>query len=453
MVRRKAKADMVSSVFKRVLQQLVLVGLVLVLSACSNRGSDVDRVPGERISVLTFERTLAADPTLTSTRVTLPRPYVNQNWPQSGGSVSHTMHHLFVPLEINEVWSADIGRGDDDYERLVSTPVVANGVVYTIDIKAEVRAFNTEDGHLIWATELDDPDENSKVGFGGGLAVNDGKIFVTTGYGFIAALDLSDGSELWRVNIGIPLRNSPTVAGGRVFAMTQDNRIVALDSNTGGFLWDYIGIVENAGVLGSASPAVIDDTVVAAFSSGEIFAMRVDNGQIFWQDALSRTGRLSSVSTLNDIDGDPVIDRGRVYAINQAGRMVSIDFRSGERVWESNVGGIYTPWVAGNYIFIITSDAQIAALSMRDGRVRWVTELQRFEDPVDRKGLIRWAGPVLAGDRLVIVSSHGYLLSVSPYTGEILSGEKISGGSVIPPIVADQTIYILTSKGKLIAYR
>jgi outer membrane protein assembly factor BamB len=156
---------------------------------------------------------------------------------------------------------------------------------------------------------------------------------------------------------------------------------------------------------------------------------------------------------LNDIDGNPVVDRGRVYAMNHAGRMVSIDIRSGERVWESNIGGIYTPWIAGNYIFIVTSEAQIAALSLRDGRVRWVTELQRFEDPIDRQGLIRWAGPILAGDRLVIVSSHGYLLSVSPYTGEILSGEEISGGSVIPPIVANQTIYILTSRGQLIAYR
>jgi len=428
----------------------LLVLLLLGLAACGDR--KVNRIRGDRVPVLTYERDLTADPELTSMRVTLPRPYVNENWPQSGGSVHNAMHHLFVPPELNKAWEADIGAGDNDYERLVGTPVVMSGKIYTVDIKNEVRAFSTTNGKMIWSVKLGD-DEPSKVGFGGGLAVADGRLFVTTGWGYVAALNAETGAELWRSDVEVPVRTNPTVADGRVFVLTHDNRLIVLSAGNGEVLWDYIGIVESAGVLGGAAPSVQGDTVVAAFGSGEIFAMRTANGQIAWQDALSRTGALSQVSMLNDIDGNPVIDRGRVYAMNQSGRMVSIDLRTGERVWESNIGGIYTPWIAGNFIFVMTSDNTIAALSLRDGKVRWVTELQHFEDPIDRKGLIRWAGPVLAGDRLVIVSSHGYILSVSPYTGEILSGEKLKSGSVLSPIVADQTIYVLTRAGKLIAYR
>lgn len=427
---------------------------VLAVAGCSSDKKN-KRIEGERLSVLSFEGTLSADQSLASIRVSLPKPYRNENWPQAGGSKTNVMHHLWISATPSEVWQADIGTGSEKYERLVATPVVANGVVYVIDARAEVSAFGAERGNLLWRTSLkkSKKEEKSKVGFGGGVAYEAGTLYVTTGYGFIVALDATGGQELWRQDLGLPIRGAPTVSGGRVFTSTFDNQLFALSASDGEIIWDYVGIVEDAGVLGAASPAVSGDTVIVGFSSGELVAFRAENGQIAWQDALSRTGRMTALATLSDIDGQPVIDRGRVYAINHAGRMAAIDMRSGERVWEANIGSLYTPWIAGDYIFIITVDAQVAALSIRDGKVRWVTELQRFIKPEKRKGVIRWSGPILAGDRLFITSSHGYILTVSPYTGEILSGEKLSDGTVIPPIVVDSTLYVLTDDGKLTAYR
>lgn len=442
---------MLSSVLNRFGWQFLLISCAALLLASCGSGNTY-RVQGERISILSLENEIQVDPDLADMRVSLPRAYVNKNWAQSGGSRNNAMHHLFVPENLTQAWKVSIGYGDAYYERLVSPPVVSDGIIYTIDIEALVRAFSTENGEKLWETKLES-DELSQVAYGGGVAVMDGQLFVTTGYGFVAALDAKTGVENWRTDLVTPLRSGPSVDNGRVFVLSQDNRLVALSAVDGSLIWDYVGIVENAAILGSASPAIDGDTLVAAFSSGEIFAMRTQNGQISWQDELSRTGRLSAISTLNDIDGDPVIDRGRVYALNHSGRMVSIDIRTGERVWESTVSGLYTPWVAGNFIFLVSADNELVALSLRDGRVRWVTKLQRFEDPDNREGLIRWAGPVLAGDRLITVSSHGYILSVSPYTGEILSGEELPSGSVLSPIVADQTVYILTQDGDLIAYR
>ena len=243
------------------------------------------------------------------------------------------------------------------------------------------------------------------------------------------------------------------MADGRVIVLSQDNVLYALDAETGEYLWDHVGIVEDAGLLGGASPAVAGDAIIAGFSSGELTAFKASNGMVLWQDALSRTGRLTALGTLSDIDGDPVVFRGRVYALNHAGRMVAIDIRSGERIWERNIGGIYTPWIAGDYIFVVTVNSEVIAMSAVDGRVKWVTPLQRFMKVSKRKGLIRWSGPVLAGDRLFVTSSHGYMLTVSPYTGEFLSGVKTKSGTIQPPIVANNTLYLLTGDGKLTAYR
>ena len=64
-----------------------------------------------------------------------------------------------------------------------------------------------------------------------------------------------------------------------------------------------------------------------------------------------------------------------------------------------------------------------------------------------------WAGPVLAGDRLIVAGSHGEALSISPYTGKVLGWIKLNRGVMIAPIVANSTIYVLDTGGRLTAMR
>ena len=148
-----------------------------------------------------------------------------------------------------------------------------------------------------------------------------------------------------------------------------------------------------------------------------------------------------------------MIDRGRVFAISHSGNIVSIDLRTGERIWTRVIAGVQTPWVAGDYIYLLTLEGEITALSRRDGRVRWVTQLRRYKDQKDGEGRVEWSGPVLAGDRLIAVSSMGQLISVSPYTGEALGYITIPDGTFVPPVVANETLYILTREAQLLAYR
>jgi hypothetical protein len=60
---------------------------------------------------------------------------------------------------------------------------------------------------------------------------------------------------------------------------------------------------------------------------------------------------------------------------------------------------------------------------------------------------------VLASDRLIVVGSHEEALSLSPYTGEVLSRLKLSAPATLPPVFADQTMYLQNDDGDLAAYR
>jgi outer membrane protein assembly factor BamB len=442
----------------RALGLTILAVTVLGLGGCDSlsgmfESSPKPKLPGKRLSVMELESKLEVDPEMLDTDVELPAPFENKDWTQPGGTADNAMYHLAAPGKLEKLWSASAGAGSDSTARLVASPIVAEGKVFVLDSEANVRAFDAKTGKELWRQDLTPEDLDSNKARGGGLAYDGGRVFVATGFGLVHALNPATGAVIWTVNGVVPFRASPTANGGRVFAITSDNQMLCLAEENGQILWRHRGITESAGILASTSPAVAGSIVITPYSSGELFALRVENGTVLWSDSLTRTGNLTSLSELNDIAGRPVIDRDRVFAISHSGRLVSIDLRTGERVWTKDIPGVQTPWVAGEYIFLVTTDQEVIGMSRRDGRIRWLTKLERWEDPEDRTEPVEWSGPLLVSDRLIFVSTTGKAVSISPYTGKVIGQIELPGKTLIAPIVADGIVYILTDDAELVALR
>jgi outer membrane protein assembly factor BamB len=432
---------------------LVAVVPALVLTACSLFDADTDKqkLTGERISVLTLDKRLEADPALSQLEIRLPRPVVNNEWPEPGGYPNHVMQHVALGDDLETAWEASIGDGSTRHVRLVASPVAAGDRLFTMDAEALVRAFDRKTGERLW--EMDAKPEDAGASVGGGVAFGEGRLFVATGYAEVIALDPADGTVIWRQKVVSPLHAAPTVADGRVFVVTVDNELDVLAAADGRKLWSHSGTAEAAGLVGGASPAVEGDVAVVAYSSGEIFALRVENGRELWSDSLAAVRNADAMTSLADIRGRPVIDRGRVFAISHSGRMEAIDLRTGTRAWEQDIGGSETPWVAGDFIYVLTNDSTLVCLTRTDGRVRWIAELPRYQNPEKKKDPLVWTGPVLGGDRLIVIGSDGEAMTYSPYTGELLGRIELSEGAFVPPIIADQTLYVLTDDAELIAMK
>ena len=433
----------------------LVLALGLTLTSCNifKGGKPKVTTVGERVPVLDFETRIDAESELADIPVRLPPPAVNADWPQPGGSPSKSMGHLQLPDTLNLAWSVKIGRGSDATRRLNAAPVIAGGRVYAMDTDATVRAFDAATGREIWQATITIPKEDRHAAFGGGVSFGDGRVYATSGYGVVAAFDAATGAQVWRVALGMPFRGAPTVAGGRVYALTQDNQLYALSGDKGETVWNVAGTVEVAGLLGGGAPAFAQDTIVVGYSSGELNALRSENGRTVWTDALARTGRTTALNALTDIDASPVIDRGRVFAIGHGGRMAAIDLSTGQRVWERNFAGVSTPWVAGNYVYAVTLDGEVVCAARADGKIKWVTRLPRFEKPKKKTNPIGYSGPVLASDRLLVSASNHQMLTLSPYTGKLISSVKLKAAAYLPPIVAGGSVYLLTDDGKLSAYR
>ena len=433
------------------------LGAMVLLSGCEGFFSDEPPpLPGERYAVLSLDEGLEADPGLQERQIRLPAARANDAWSQPGGNAGNAPGNLAaaslaggrVPTRL---WEVNAGRGSSSSGFLTAPPIVAAGRVYVLDTEAQVRAFDAGSGAFLWSADLVPDDEDEDEGFGGGIAFDGGVLFVATGFGDLFALDAASGARIWRNAVGVPFRASPTADGGRVFVETYDNAMSAYDAADGAQLWSHQGVSEVAAILGSTSPAVVGSTVIVPYSSGELVAIRVDTGGVVWRDQLGGGAANTSLAQLSDIAARPVVDNGEVIVISHAGSLVSIDLRSGQRNWSRNIDGIQTPWVAGDCIYAVLSDGELACFDRENGGAFWVRKLPHFED--DGETPIEWAGPVLAGDSLLLVSSAGQAVAVSPYDGEMLMEMQIEGAGFLAPVVARETIYLLTDNARLTAYR
>lgn len=407
-------------------------------------------LPGKRETLASGQGALTADKDVG--KVGLPPPVRNAAWPQDGGNPTHLMGHLAAGDRLTEAWSVSIGDGAGYRAKLLAHPVSANGVVYTMDSSGTARAFDLATGGRLWSFDTTEEKDRS-TNIGGGLAVDNGTVYAVNGLAELVALDAAKGTLRWRVGTGTPARSSPTVADGRLFFTTTDNRLLAFATADGRALWTYQGTQAATAYLGQPAPAYAEGFVVAGFGSGELAAVRADSGGVVWTDSLAAARAAGSVAEFSSIRGLITIDAGIVYAVSVGRLMVAIDLHSGRRLWERDTSGEDSPWVAGDWVFLVNLGQQIAAISRTDGRVAWVTQLPQWEKPEKQKDPITWFGPVLVSDRLVVAGTNGAALAVSPYTGKILGQQSLSDAAALGPVVVAGTVFIICDDGRLLALR
>ena len=445
---------------------IALIGAV-TLSGCSTLGlgggkDKKKRTPvlGQRVAILSSELGIEPDPALAAVAVSLPEPEANADWAQPGGNGSKSMGHLAVGTALGRAWSASIS-GSNKAERLGAAPVVAGGRVFAVDVNGVAHAFDGSTGRKIWSAQIGTTNKDIKAAmFGGGISADGEAVYATNGYGDIEALNAATGTRIWKARPGGPLRGAPTLGNGQVYLMTQDSQLFALNQTDGSVVWNQSASLEITGVFGNSAPALAQGTVVAGYSSGELNAYRYENGRPLWGDTLSRTSMSTSVSSLSDIDANPVVDRGRVFSIGQGGRMVSMELVTGQRLWELSLSGLSTPWVAGEWLFVVDDQARLLCIARTTGKVKWLTQLQRYRKEkvkdgkqVKAKDPITWFGPVLAGNRLILANTRGELVNVSPADGSVQSTVEAGDAFSFAPVVANNTLYVLDDKGRISAWR
>ena len=425
----------------------------IVLAGCSDREVIL---PGKREPILTSEpsATKGAGALSAPKAFAMPKQKNNAAWPQGHASPSTQVVHAALSAAPKPLWALSVGTGDRARNRITADPIVAEGIVFTLDSLSVLTATSAA-GRRLWSRDLTPTSERAGDADGGGIAYGDGVVFVSTGYGVLHALDPKSGSALWKQELKGSGNGRPSYFDGVVYLVSQDSVAWAIEAATGRIRWqlDHLNDVNN--MSGSTGPAISEKLVVFGFGAGDLQAAFRGGGLTLWNATLAGGRRGRAVATIDDIATSPVISGSTVFAANTSGRIAAMRLDSGARLWTAPFGARSLLWPAGGSLFFVNDLGQLMRLDATDGSKVWSVDLPGFVSLAQRKSkdVVTHHGPVLAGGRLLLASGDGLLRQFDPETGAEHSAIRLGSGATANPIVADGILYILCRDGKLRAYR
>lgn len=419
---------------------------------------------GQRISIIPPDQILAPAEALKGVDFALPPAEAIAAWPLPGGTPEQSVGNVAAGANLSIAWRKSFGQGEKRGRYVTAPPVAADGKVFAMDADGRVVAVDAQSGAELWRTATNPGDnKRDKLAFGGGMAYADGKLYVSSGYREVMQMDARTGAVGWRSKTPEAIHGAPTVSGGRVFVVSLDNTLMTFEAATGAPSWTYQALTESARILSASSPAVSGDTVVAAFGSGELVALRASNGNDLWNEALSRASRTSALSEIRDIPGRPVIYQGDVFAVSHSGVFAATDLRTGQARWSLPVVGVTAPLAAGDVVYVVSKAGDVICASRESGQIYWIRNLNEGFKPKKKGGVLGiggqrqnrpvWSGPLLANDKLLIVGQTGELVALNAKSGVVEKRMELKGASTLSPIAMGDTVYVVTEEADLIAIR
>jgi len=433
--------------------RFLALGLLLALAACDvpdwlgNEDAQEVKLPGERIAVLDYTNQLQPDPLLEEETLKLPAPQLNRDFLYETALQTIGADQLAV-RSLQERESASVGEGNDWETPVVPQPVIEGELLYAMDSRGYISAHRLKEiDEVVWrSSELVREDEPETAG--GGLSLQNGKLFVTSGYGDIAALNALTGEVLWHKHPDVPFRAPATPGDTLVFAITIENKLLAYDQESGKLIWTHRGIRENALYLGSMTPAYQNGFVIAGYTSGELVALRAEDGYVLWSDTLSVSRHTSASSNLSGIDATPLIRDGIVYALSNNGLMVANRLTTGRGIWDMEIAGYQTPWIAEDYLIVLTSDAKLVAVNRRDKAIKWVTDLARAEEETRPY----YTAPLVVNGAVLLANDIGEIRVFDLNTGVQVQAIDVDDGVRTTPVIAQGALYLLNADATLTRY-
>ncbi|TDE40819.1 PQQ-like beta-propeller repeat protein [Antarcticimicrobium sediminis] len=431
----------------------LLGGAVLFLAGCSEPEIIL---PGERENIrpISGERAVEDFSGNVSRAIRLPQQTSNASWAQGQGTPSTRVSHPALSAAPHLAWSTAIGAGDSLRQRITADPVVANGLIYTLDAGARVSAVSRT-GAVVWSADLTPPEDDDTQATGGGLAYSDGTLYISSGYGLLTALDASSGKQRWQQQLDATGSGQPTVYQGLIYLVAGDDTGWAVHTKDGRIAWQASATPSITNVLGAPAPAITPDLAIFAFGSGDLMASFRRGGLRRWYASVAGRRKGRAQALIMDVTGSPVVVGNRVYAGNHAGRTVAYELDTGDRIWTAQEGALGPVQPAGDSVFAVTDRNQLVRLDSRDGSTVWAVNLSDYlKDSSKKRGAVYANyGPILAGGRIVVASNDGYLRFFDPTDGSLAASAQVPGGATTAPVVAGNTLYVVSATGELHAFR
>ncbi len=409
--------------------------LIIVVFAFNIGCSNDEILLGQRQNVLENQiKTVSAN---NISQLILNKPKNWSSWKNKGRNSSHDIGNLVF----NEKQNYSIIRKKIGPKGIYNEPVVLDNIIYILAPSGYVVAYNT-DGSFLWEVDIVPLNlKKRKSNVFGGLSIYKEHLILTSSLGEVLSIDIKNRNVKWRFDFKRAFRSPPLVHGNKIYAITGDDIALSLTLN-GKLRWTRKGPQKNTKLMSAAMPAASGSRVLFPFSGGSLMALNAYNGLELWTNNFQKSSLGSALATIGDFGGDPVIVGSRIYAVSAFGEIFATSL-NGKVVWRNNIPGRSRLIVSGNSIFFISGDNSLVRIDKKSGRLIYKTQ------NLITKKKIRFIGPLLVENKLLVYSSNGYMMWFDAKTGNLLKESEIGENVSSPPILVDKKIIFVSAEGVL----
>jgi outer membrane protein assembly factor BamB len=348
--------------------------------------------------------------------------------------VPQALEPVTAKTKLKEKWSVSVGSGQkNNTAYLKLKPVIQGNVVYTADSNGSVEAVEKITGNILWSKKL-------ATGVVSGPTIDQGFLILSTDSSSIIALNQTNGNELWHSKVSGDVLGQTAIAHGKVIAKTIDGNLYAFDLKTGNKLWVSEHGAPSLILKASASPVVINNTVLVGYSDGKMDAVDIQTGEVLWQRSIAFASGSSDVERLVDIDADPIVQGDVALLASYQGYVGALSLSDGQFIWRKPASTFTNLAVKGKTLYMTDSNDVIWAFNKKNGQVEWKQDALKAR---------RLTEPVLMGNYLIVGDKTGMLHLLSTETGEFISRAALGSAIYVAPSVSGNNIYVMTGNGKL----
>ncbi|HIJ21622.1 MAG: outer membrane protein assembly factor BamB [Gammaproteobacteria bacterium] len=343
-----------------------------------------------------------------------------------------------APLAIEEVkpsivWSERIGDGTAGLIVRVEHQVVGD-MLYMASVDGEIAAIDLPSGAVRWNV-------NSKERIMSGVVVGPRNLYVGNESGYLVAFDRETGQERWSLSLLSELLSPVAIAPGRVIVRTVDGKISAVNSENGEKLWNYEREVPVLTLRGTGTPIVVEDQVIAGLDSGEVVALALEDGREHWLKSVTTARGRTEIERMVDIDADPVVAGDKIYVVGYQGNLAALNVADGEQLWKRKVSAVQQPMTFGGYLFLSDQEGNVWAFDQKDGTALWKQDQLKERSPTT---------PLLVGKSLIVGDSEGYLHWISAEDGHLQGRLKFDQeGITVSPRQHQGSLVVVGNSGKV----
>jgi eukaryotic-like serine/threonine-protein kinase len=287
-------------------------------------------------------------------------------------------------------WKPDSLQMDDPWDYFLSSPVVANGIIY----------FGSGDSHVY-------------------------------------AIDAESGSLVWKYKTDGIVHTTPAVSEGILFIGSWDTYLYALEASSGKLLWKF-KTGENPGMTGiQSSPMISNNSVYFGARDANLYCLNAKSGTLRWKYAAENAWILST----------PVYDGGNVYVgTSDSYLLLALNANSGKEVWRSKLNGYVfgSPCVSKNAIFIGDFTGRVYSINKNDGKTIEIFETDSFKK--EHKKVL-----TLQGAMDFMKLGEGKDFSLYSSTVEVMDKLYSLGPIVSSGLISDDILYIGSANGTMYA--